>query len=220
MTRNALLEIAALFEAAYNVTFTPQQLDAWLLLLAPLSDEEAKTAAITTARHSPYPPKPADLFTAARGQPHDVGALLTEEAEAAIRFMEARIRDGVAVDMGAALNQLVRDFGGPTDLVRQIRAGEWRFRRAEAVRAYMNHRRSGVPYLLPERPDYLRDHKIEQAVFSTREIPGLPQAQGPSAPALPDEVQPVAARLLEAPDEIAVVDVMRRLRDELRDAES
>ena len=62
MTRRGLSEVLTLLEAAYRLKFTPQQAQAWQLLLAPITDEDGKVAAVQLCRDSPYPPKPADIF--------------------------------------------------------------------------------------------------------------------------------------------------------------
>lgn len=62
MTDRGLTEMLTVFEAAYRVQFRPQEVVAWRLLLAPLSDEEGMRAASALCRKSVYIPKPADIF--------------------------------------------------------------------------------------------------------------------------------------------------------------
>lgn len=156
MTDEAFAEIITILEAAYGVEFSAERRRAWRLLIGDLPDDAAREATLRLCRTSPYPPKPADLVAAVFGTPKDAEAMLEEEAEAAIRHLETHLRDDRPVDLGAVLNRLVREFGGPDAIVAQIRDGSWRFRRAEAVRAYRALRRQGVPYERPEIPEGAR----------------------------------------------------------------
>ncbi len=214
MTDECFGAVIALIEAAYGLEFSAERKRAWFLLLADLADDEAQRAVLQVCRTSPHPPRPADIIRAARGSPKDAEALLEEEAEAAIRWLETHLRDDRAVDLGAVLNRLVREFGGPDQIVAQVLDGGWRFRRAEAVRAYKALRRQGVPYEAPEVPEAVRyleavraaqtPQEREAAVgayraareaagagpepirFPHRDIPGLPApAAPPLAPVLP-----------------------------------
>jgi hypothetical protein len=185
MTRNGLLEIAALFEAAYSVTFTPQKLDAWLLLLDPLSDDEAKAAAVRMARESPYPPKPADLYTAARGTQRDVEQLLEDEAEAALAHFEGHFTDYEIADYGPVINAVVRDMGGLDAIGVQMVRDEWKFQRERFRTLYRVHRKSRslskeplLPVAILENQYYALQGLDEaprlEAPFQPIQIPGLP----------------------------------------------
>ena len=62
MTTRGVSEILQLFQAAYRVEFAPDEIKAWHLLLAPISDDDGRRAAIELCQKSPFIPKPADIF--------------------------------------------------------------------------------------------------------------------------------------------------------------
>jgi hypothetical protein len=144
MTDECFGAVIALIEAAYGLEFSPERKRAWFLLLGDLADDEAQRAVIRLCRTSSYPPKPADIIRAARGGPADPDVALEDEAELAISHLERHIRDDVAVDLGPALNAVVRDLGGPDAVVAMMTVGEWRYRRPDAKRLYRAHRRRGI----------------------------------------------------------------------------
>lgn len=181
MTAEGLTRLLAAIAEEYGVQFSAERAAMWGRALQDLTDDEGVNAYGLHIMQSRFAPHPADLRGFVKPAPRDPEELLREEAEAAVRWMLTHLRADAAVDLGAELNQVVRDFGGPTEIVRLRESGEWRFRHAEAVRAWMRYRRTGVPYVLPERPEELQEHEIERAPFPMRNIPGLPS---PNARAL------------------------------------
>lgn len=183
MTRETFAEIVTILEATHRMGLSQQEREVWWLLIRELPDDAAKAATLHVCRTSPYPPKPAHLVNAVRGEPANGKQLLEEEASMAIRHLEAHLSDYEAVNLGPILNAVVRQMGGPDVIVAEVASGDWKFRREEARRIYKALRRRGVPRELavPEWP--MAPHRIEgpedvpelqQRVFLPREVPALP----------------------------------------------
>jgi len=194
VTAEGFGKVAAVLHEVYGVEFSDEKAQIWLAVLSDVSDAEAERATLLVCRMSSYPPKPADLLRVLRGTPADAELLLDEEAEAAVRHLEAGLSDYEPIDLGQELNVLVRLMGGPDAIVTEIASGQWRFRREEARRVYKRLRREGIPFgmvSLPEWPEKPRRVEtiadvpvVQQRVFAARAIPGLP-APAPR-PTLPE----------------------------------
>lgn len=192
MTRETFAEILSILEATHRIGFSLEEREIWWALLRGLPDAAAKAATLDVCRRSSYPPKPAHIVNAVLGHPPNAADdrdRLDDEAEAAIRWLEANLSEYDPVNLRPELNALVRSMGGPVAIVEEIARGDWRFRRGEAQRLYKRFRRDGVPpgMAVPEWPD--RPHRIEgsedipqiqQRVFERPGLPALP------LPALPD----------------------------------
>lgn len=156
MTGETFAEIMSILEVVYGRTFSERELRGWRQLIGDLPDDAAREATRRVCKTVPYPPKPADIVCAVIGTPKDVEAMRTAVCESGIRHMEMHLRDDVAVDLGGILNRIVREFGGPDAICAAVRDGTWRFRRAEAARAFYALWQTGVVYVAPERPDGAR----------------------------------------------------------------
>lgn len=142
MTRETFAEIVSILEATHRMGFSEEERDVWWALIRGLPDDAAKAATLEVCRRSPYPPKPAHIVNAVLGELPDAHDLLDEDAELAIRHMEAHLSDWQLVDLGPELNATVRIMGGPDAVMAQMmRPEDWVFRRQEARRIYKAYRR-------------------------------------------------------------------------------
>lgn len=144
MTDETFGQIIAVFSETYAMEFSAERLKTWRMLLDPLDDEAARTAAVTLCRSSPYPPKPADLFRLVHGTPEDAERLLDEEAEIAAAAVEQHLSDSAENRFGLALNASLRAMGGVDVVAALMQRPDWRFERVRLKTLYKAFVRRGA----------------------------------------------------------------------------
>ncbi len=196
MTDGGTKRLAALIAEEYPGTdFTTARLAMWDAVLGDVSDDEAFRALALHLRgpRCSFAPHPGELIERIRGREADAERLLDEEAELAVRLIEANVSDHEPVDLTPVPNAVVRAMGGPDAVTAAIAGDEWKYRREEARRLYKAYRRRGtygaeaaplVPAAVLEsegnRPTWRADPadfpaRTPHAVpFDYRPIPGLP----------------------------------------------
>lgn len=191
MTDEGLSKLLAAIVEEYGQAFSGERAELWSLALADVADDDGFRVFGHHLRTNRFPPHPADLRAAIFGDAKQTEARLDDEADAAIRHLEANVSDYEAVNLGAELNAIVRQMGGPDAIVGEIRSGEWKFRREEARRLYKSLVKNGVPAHLaspewPERPHRVNGPEDVPQLQDRRFTPALP---APQREALPEKVQ-------------------------------
>jgi hypothetical protein len=198
VTEETFAEIMAILEVVARTQFGRHEQQVWWWLIGDLPDDPAREAVIRLGRTSPYPPKPADIVNAVRGNPRDIERLLDEEAELALAHFEANVCDYAELDFGPRINAVVRAIGGLDQICLWMVRDEWKFHRDEFRRSYRGIRRRGD---VGEAGAPLRPLAVEQSAkfpaawyedrglappavqsipFQPQESPSLPTPTAPS----------------------------------------
>ncbi len=67
MTRAGVMACLTLVDAVHDKGVTRERVDAWLLLLADISDEQGENATVAALRASQWPPKPNEILERVHG---------------------------------------------------------------------------------------------------------------------------------------------------------
>lgn len=133
MTGETFGRIITLIEETYHEKFTAERQRAWWAILEPLDDQEAMRATVEMCRTSPYPPKPAHVWLAARGDPEQQAQ---HEAEIAWHLVAQCNVYITHVFLDPAMGMAIQDLGG----LENISGDEEKWTAREFKRRYLAHR--------------------------------------------------------------------------------